>query len=190
MANNHFYRDMMRLLSSKVCQQIEDGRAKETMAELGLTSEQIKLFCNLNQMQIEQLSRSRVQLFSVKINTESLDFFQRELKNIELIERCIKIGSSNEFLNCFFGLTSRDACSKRLLKDIDAKKIKRTVSLKQADLIIDNYLAISQNGEKPFGAKEYCDLFDKLRDSGNECSLKAIWVTVLDFNEGKQEKAK
>lgn len=189
MANPNYYRDMMSLLSIKICQQVQDGRMKEIMAELGLSVEEIKLFCNLNQLQIEQLSKSRVQLFSIEINTLSLSFIQRELETMKLIERCVTAGAPNEFLNSMFGLTSRDACSKRILSDIDAKRAKRTVTIEQANQIIDRYLEISNNGTAEFGAKEYCDLFDQLEKEGWACSFKAIWVTLLDFN-GQEEGKK
>jgi hypothetical protein len=191
MANNHFYRDMMSLLVTKICQQNQDGRSKETMAELGLTDDEIKLFCSLNQLQIEQLSKSRIQLFSIEVNTESLAFVRCELEKIKLIERCVSLGAPNDFLNDFFGLTSRDACSKRILSDIDAKRIKRVASIEQADLIIDAYLSISSDGISLFGAKEYCDLFDKLKADRNECSFKAIWLAVSEYLFGfDREKIK
>lgn len=181
MANHNFYRDMMNLLVTKICQQSEDGRLKEMMAELGLKDEDIKLFCSLNPLQIEQLAKSRIQLFSIEINTESLAFIQRELESIRLIERCVKLGAPNNFLSDFFGLTSRDARSKRIRNVIDAKQAKRVASIEQAEHIINGYLEISQNGILEFGAKEYCDLFDKLRSEGNECSFKAIWTTVTEY---------
>lgn len=192
MSNNHFSRDIMSLLVTKICQQSEDGRLKEVMAELGLKDKDIQLFCNLNALQIEQLSKSRIQLFSIEVNTASLSFIQRELKRLNLIERCVKLGAPNNFLSDFFGLTSRDACSKRILNVIDAKQAKRIASIEQADHIINGYLEISQNGALEFEAKEYCDLFDKLSSEGNECSFKAIWTTVTEyaFDDQKVKKVK
>lgn len=190
MANHNFYRDMMNLLVTKICQQSEDGRLKEMMAELGLGDEEIKLFCSLNPLQVEQLAKSRIQLFSIEINIESLAFIQRELESIKLIERCVKLGAPNAFLNEFFGLTSRDACSKRVVNDINAKHVKRVVSIEQADRAVNTYLEMSNSGEIVFGAKEYCELFDQLKADGLECSFKAIWMTVSEYVLDAQEVKK
>ncbi len=173
---------MMNLLVTKICQQSEDGRLKEMMAEFGLGDEEIQLFCNLNPLQVEQLAKSRIQLFSIEINPESLAFIKRELESIKLIERCVKLGAPNAFLNEFFGLTSRDACSKRVVNDINVKHVnKRVVSIEHADRAVNVYLEMSDNGEREFDAKKYCDLFEQLKREGIECSFKAVWTIISEY---------
>jgi len=181
MANKLFYRDMVSLLVKKICQQSNDGRLKEIMAEVGLSEADIHLFCDLQQMHIEQLAKSRISLFKVEMNTEAVGFIKKEVERIKLIERCISYGATNAFLGYFFGLTSRDAYSKRICAAIDAKRIRRVASIFEADLIVEQYLMLSDGDTKTLDAQDYCDLYLNLKNMGHECSLKAIWVVMTDY---------
>lgn len=183
MPSNNFSRDTLHLLIRHICQQAEDGRLKESMAELGLNESDIKLFSTLNTSEVEQLSKSRVQLFKVEVNNEAIRFIKREIERIKLIDRCVECGASNHFLHEFFGLTSRNASSKRICASIDAKRIKRVANIKQTNLIIEEYLHVTESEKREMSPALYCDIYDNLKNGGNECNLKAIWFTVLDYQD-------
>ncbi len=180
-SKNYFYRDMLNLVIKQICQQSDDGRLKELMAELGINERDVKLFCDLHNMHIERLSKSRIQLFKIEINPESIQFVERELDRIRLMERCVKLGASNEFLYDMFGLTTRDAYSHRVLAAVDSKRSRRAANIKQMDLIIDQFLILSDGDQKKFGAKEYCELCEILIDQGHEISLRVVWATVKEY---------
>ncbi|BBP46345.1 hypothetical protein THMIRHAS_17180 [Thiosulfatimonas sediminis] len=186
MAN--FQRDILSLLIREICQQSADGRLKELMAEWGLNEQDINVFSNLEQIHIERLSKSRIQPFRVVANEESISFIKQMVGESKLIERCIALGAPNDFLYHFFGISKREACARRIATGVDAKRMKRVVSIKLEDRIIEKYHLVSELTTKDIGAKDYCEICDLLIKEGIDANLKVVWTVIEEYRSGADLK--
>ncbi|WP_130537668.1 STY4526/YPO1902 family pathogenicity island replication protein [Thiomicrorhabdus indica] len=179
MAN--FQRDMLSLVIKQICQQSEDGRLKEVMAEFDLTEEDIKAFSGLHHSAVERLSKSRVQPFKITPNKETISYIKSIAEECALQERAIKLAAPNDFLARFFGISSREAFAKRVMNGVDAKRVKRVVQINQEKKIIEKYLRVSQECKIELTAKDYCDICEELLSESIHVNLKVVWLTIEEY---------
>lgn len=176
-----FQRDILSLVIKQICQQSEDGRLKEVMAEFDLTEEDIKVFSGLHHSAVERLSKSRVQPFKIIPNKETISYIKSIAEECAIQEKAIKLGAPNDFLARFFGMSSREAFAKRVMKGVDAKRVKRVVHMNQENKIIEKYHLLSEGCRIELNAENYCHICEELQAEGVDVNLKVVWLTIEEY---------
>jgi len=117
-----------RALLVEVQNHLKQGNFNKVKS-LGFTDDELRIVSRLSSSQIDSISSSGVSVVRLEIdhnNFKSLIARVKEDENREqLIDQMLFLGASGQMMNDFFGLSSSDVASRRVLLGITSKRGRR-----------------------------------------------------------------